>query len=198
MRIGLFGGSFNPPHAGHRLVSSECLRRLELDEIWWLVTSGNPLKDHSNLAPLDERVRAARDLVLPPRERVTGFEAAHGLKYTFETLSFLTRALPDRRFVWIMGADSLGDFHHWARWTEIFSLMPVAIYARPGSIRRAIASRAATRYRSSRIDETDAPLLASLRPPAWVFLNGVTSTLSSTQLRAGNHQAAAKIGSPSQ
>lgn len=193
MRIGLFGGSFNPPHAGHRLVSKECLRRLELDAIWWLVTPGNPLKDHSKLAPLEDRVRAARHMLANRRERATGFEAAHGLTYTYETLSRIKSTLPGRRFVWIMGADSLADFHRWARWKQIFGLMPIAIYARPGSINKAMASRAAARFDFGRIDESDAPLLASLEPPAWVFLNGMTSSLSSTQLRAGNQETKSGI-----
>lgn len=183
MRIGLFGGSFNPPHEGHRLVSRECLRRLDLDAVWWLVTPGNPLKDHSNLAPLDERVGAARALLSGPRERVTGFEAAHGFTYTFQTLSRLRSMLSGRRLVWIMGADSLADFHRWERWQDIFALMPIAVYARPGAARKALVSRAASRFAHSRIEETDAPLLAGLAPPAWVFLHGRMSPLSSTQLR---------------
>ncbi len=184
MRIGLFGGSFNPPHEGHRLVSRECLKRLDLDAVWWLVTPGNPLKDHSDLAPLDARVRAARALVAGPRCHITGFEAAHGFTYTFETLSHLQKTLPGRRFVWIMGADSLAGFHHWERWDEIFSMMPVAVYVRPGSTRKAAVSRAASRFRHGRIDESDARLLATLDPPAWVFLHGLMSTLSSSQLRS--------------
>ncbi len=185
MRIGLFGGSFNPPHDGHRLVSRECLKRLQLDAVWWLVTPGNPLKDHSDLAPLETRVRAARQLVSGPRERVTGFEAAHGFTYTFQTLSHLKNRLPDRKFVWIMGADSLASFHHWERWEQLFSLMPVAVYVRPGSTRKATASRAASRFDLGRIEESDAPLLASLDPPAWVLLHGLMSPLSSSQLRTG-------------
>jgi nicotinate-nucleotide adenylyltransferase len=185
MRIGLFGGSFNPPHEGHRLVSRECLKRLELDAVWWLVTPGNPLKDHTELAPVEARITAARTLLPGRRERVTGFEAAHGFTYSFETLSHLKKTLPDRRFVWIMGADSLAGFHHWERWEDIFALMPVAIYVRPGSTRRAIVSRAASRFDYGRIEEADAKLLAGLDPPAWVFLHGLMSSLSSTQLRNG-------------
>lgn len=183
MRIGLFGGSFNPPHSGHLLVTHESLKRLNLDAVWWLVTPGNPLKAHDDLAPLADRVAAARQLVDNPKLRVTGFEAAHGFTYTFQTLDFLTRTLPDRRFVWIMGADSLSSFHRWERWEEIFSLLPIAVYVRPGSTRRAPFSKAATRFARFRIRESAAPSLASLDPPAWVFLHGLMSTLSSTQLR---------------
>lgn len=184
MRIGLFGGSFNPAHDGHRLVSHQCLKRLGLDAVWWLVTPGNPLKDHAELAPLETRMNAASALLSNPRERVTGFEAAHGFTYTHQTLSHLKKTLPDRKFVWIMGADSLAGFHHWERWREIFALMPVAVYVRPGSTRKAIASRAAIVFEHARIEESDAPLLAGLRPPAWVLLHGLMSSLSSTALRS--------------
>lgn len=189
MRIGLFGGSFNPPHQGHRLVSRESLKRLNLDAIWWLVTPGNPLKTHDELAPLAQRVSAARTLADHPSLRVTGFEAAHGFTYTFQTLQFLTRTLPDRRFVWIMGADSLSSFHRWERWEDIFGLLPIAVYARPGSTRYALFSKTAIRFAKSRIDEADAPRLASMQPPAWVFLHGLMSSLSSTQLRNGTEKA---------
>lgn len=183
MSIGLFGGSFNPAHDGHRLVSHESFKRLGLDAVWWLVTPGNPLKDRSELAPLEVRVRAARKLVDHPRVSVTGFEAEHGFGYTYDTLKFLTTVMPDRRFVWIMGADSLSSFHRWERWEEIFSMLPIAVYVRPGSTPRAPFSKAATRFASARINESDARLLPHSKAPAWVFLNGLMSSLSSTAIR---------------
>ncbi|HWJ87874.1 MAG TPA: nicotinate-nucleotide adenylyltransferase [Pelagibacterium sp.] len=185
MRIGLFGGSFNPPHAGHRLVSHESLKRLKLDAIWWLVTPGNPLKDRTELAPLTDRVLAARAIADHPRVKVTAFEAAHGFTYTYQTIAYLTRTLPDRRFVWIMGADGLSSFHLWERWEDIFSLVPIAVYVRPGSTRRAPFSKAALRFSNARIEEADAVGLATMPAPAWVFLHGLMSPLSSTQLRDG-------------
>lgn len=184
MRIGLFGGSFNPIHAGHVLVMEETLRRLALDALWVLVTPGNPLKSHSELAPLEHRVEAARLVIDNPRIRVTGFEAAKGFTYTWQTVRFLTRALPDRRFVWIMGADSLADFHRWERWEDIARTLPIAVYVRPGSARSALASRTASTLDYAQIDESDAPTLAQRRAPAWVFLRGRQSTLSSTAIRA--------------
>jgi len=186
MRIGLFGGSFNPPHEGHRLVSQQVLKRLRLDAVWWLVSPGNPLKDHGQLAPLAERVRAARDLVRLPDVHVTGFEAAEGFRYTYDTLKFLTDAMPDRRFVWIMGADSLRSFHKWDRWRDIADLMPLAVYVRPGSSRRAPFSKAATALARFRLDETDAAILPDAPAPAWVYLNGLMSALSSSEIRAGS------------
>jgi nicotinate-nucleotide adenylyltransferase len=117
--------------------------------------------------------------------QVTAFEAARAFRYTYQTVRFLVDALPDRRFVWIMGGDSFCDFHRWQRWREIAGLVPLAIYARPGSGLRAPLGHAGTTLARYRLDESDAPLLASTPPPAWVFLTGVTSALSSTEIRAG-------------
>lgn len=192
MRIGLFGGSFNPIHDGHRLVVEETLRRLRLDALWVMVTPGNPLKSHGDLAPLAERVEAARAALDDPRIRVTGFEAAHGFTYSWQTVRFLTRTLPDRRFVWIMGADNLAGFHHWERWRHIAAMVPMAVYVRPGSSRLAPVSRAATYLARWRVDEEDAGRLASMRPPAWVYLHGRQSSLSSSAIRAADRQDAPK------
>jgi nicotinate-nucleotide adenylyltransferase len=184
MRIGLFGGSFNPIHAGHLLVMEETLRRLELDALWVLVTPGNPLKDNARLPSLAERVRAARAAIRDPRIRVTGFEAAKGFAYTWQTVRFLTQSLPDRHFVWIMGADSLADFHRWERWRDIAAALPIAVYVRPGAGRRALASRAAATLDHAQIDEAFAPTLARRPAPAWVYLQGRQSALSSSRIRA--------------
>lgn len=184
MRIGLFGGSFNPPHDGHRLVSRQAVVRLGLDAVWWLVTPGNPLKNRAELRPLSERIAAARAMIDHPRVHVTGFEAARGFTYSYWTIEWLNRTLPDRRFVWIMGADNLFGFHRWERWRDIADLVPMAVYVRPGSSRRAPFSVAARALGRFRIEESDARLLAGLAPPAWVYLNGIMSELSSTALRA--------------
>jgi nicotinate-nucleotide adenylyltransferase len=184
MRIGLFGGSFNPPHEGHRLVALQCLKRLQLDALWLLVTAGNPLKDNRALPDLPARAVAVAERLRHPRVHVTAFEAVRGFHYTYQTVRFLVNALPDRRFVWIMGGDSFCDFHRWQRWREIARLVPLAIYARPGSGLRATLGAAGTALARYRLDESDAPLLAVTAPPAWVFLTGVTSGLSSTEIRA--------------
>ncbi|MEP7239938.1 MAG: nicotinate-nucleotide adenylyltransferase [Devosia sp.] len=183
MRIGLFGGSFNPPHEGHRLVALECLKRLALGKVWVLVSPGNPLKDHTDLAPLAERLAATAAVMDDPRLEVTGFEATRGLTYTYETLRFLTEAHGGTHFVWIMGADSLQSFDHWERWRDIAHLVPMAVYARPGAGLRATRSVAATALRGARIPETEAETLASRHPPAWVYLRGVMSAASSTAIR---------------
>lgn len=192
MRIGLFGGSFNPIHEGHALVAEETLRRLDLDMLWVLVTPGNPLKNHDDLAPLADRVAAARSLLANPRVRVTGFEAAYGFTYSWQTIRFLTTSLPDRRFVWIMGADNLVNFHRWERWRDIAAMVPLAVYVRPGSSRRAPASQAASALAPWRIDEDDAGRLALLPPPAWAYLHGRQSPLSSSAIRARRQQVKSK------
>lgn len=185
MRIGLFGGSFNPIHDGHILVMEETMRRLGLDALWVLVTPGNPLKNNSGLPSLQDRVHAARARIRHPRIRVTGFEAEKGFVYTWQTIRYLTEALPDRRFVWIMGADSLADFHRWERWRAIAAMIPIAVYVRPGAGRRALASRAATTLDHAQLDESAGPLLPYAQPPAWIYLQGRQSTLSSSAIRAG-------------
>jgi nicotinate-nucleotide adenylyltransferase len=184
MRIGLFGGSFNPAHDGHLLVALQALKRLDLDAVWVLVSPGNPLKDHSDLAPLAERVAGARRVLDHPKIKVTGFEAAHGFRFTFDTLSFLKTTLPGRRFVWIMGADNLVGFDHWERWRDIAGLMPMAIYVRPGSATLAPSSKAAITLARYRLDEGDAKTLADRDAPAWIYLHGQQSALSSSAIRA--------------
>ena len=190
MRIGLFGGSFNPPHDGHRLVALECLKRLALDKLWILVTPGNPLKDHTELAPLPGRIAAARALMDHPQLEITAFEAAHGFRYTYETLDYLVAAEPGVNFVWVMGADSLQNFDQWERWEEIARTVPIAVYARPGATFRATRSRAAVALEQFRIPEDEATTLAGQPPPAWVYLRGVMSSQSSTALRRARASSA--------
>ncbi|WP_269780292.1 nicotinate-nucleotide adenylyltransferase [Methylobacterium sp. Leaf118] len=185
LRIGLYGGSFNPAHAGHLHVSRTALRRLRLDRIWWLVTPGNPLKDPGQLAPLAERMAQARRVARDPRIAVTGFEATTGRHFTVETLTWLSLRRPACHFVWIMGADSLGNFHRWRRFAAIAALMPVAVIDRPGYTLTAPNARAARRFAGTRLPEHAASALAMRAPPAWVYLHGPRSELSSTAIRAG-------------
>ena len=185
MRIGLLGGSFNPPHEGHVLVTQTALRRLGLDRVWWLVTPGNPLKGHGGLPPVAQRIAAARALVRDPRVDVTGLEEQIGTRFTHDTLAYLVTRCPGVRFVWLMGADNLASFHRWQRWRDIAALMPIAVIDRPGSTLRACRSPAASAFAAARVDEMDGPVLPGLRPPAWIFLHGRRSAQSSTALRAG-------------
>src|SRR5262245_40564042 len=125
-RIGLMGGTFNPPHEGHAVCAVTALRRLQLDQLWWMVTPGNPLKSGDGLPSLEERMAASRRLVSDPRIRVTGFEAELGTRYTYETVRYLKRHLAGVHLVWVMGADNLAGFHRWQRWREIARLVPIA------------------------------------------------------------------------
>ena len=184
MQVGLFGGSFNPPHAGHALVCEIAMRRLALDQIWWIVTPGNPLKAGRELAPLAERIALSRKMAPDPRVKVTAFEARHRLRYTADTLALVKARNPGVDFVWIMGADNLRDFHRWQRWRTLAMTMPIAVIDRPGATLAFLSATMAKTFAYARIDESDAPRLARMRPPAWTFIHGPRSSLSSTQLRA--------------
>lgn len=184
MRIGLFGGTFDPPHSAHRDASLLAMKRLKLDRIWWLVTPGNPLKDTRGLQPLEKRIAAARTLTHHPRIDVTGLEAVINTRYTFDTLEFLKRRCPGVKFVWVMGADNLRSFSRWQNWRGIANLMPMAVVDRMGSSLYAIGSRAPEALRRYRVPEQQATTLADRKPPAWVYLHGLKSPLSSTALRA--------------
>jgi len=183
MAVGLFGGSFNPPHAGHTLVAEIALRRLRLDQLWWMVTPGNPLKSVHELAPLAERVARSEAITPDPRIKVTAFEAAHRIRYTADTLALVKARNPGVRFVWIMGADSLATFHRWQRWRTIAATFPIAVIDRPGSTLAFLSSVMAKTFVRARIDEDEAPTLSRMRPPAWTFIHGPRSSLSSTALR---------------
>ncbi|HTZ02032.1 MAG TPA: nicotinate-nucleotide adenylyltransferase [Xanthobacteraceae bacterium] len=192
MRIGLFGGTFDPPHAAHRAASLLALRRLNLDRVWWLVTPGNPLKDVSGLAPLVERVGAARALSHHPRVDVTDFEADLGTNYTYGTVNYLVRSCPGVHFVWIMGADNLRHFHRWQRWRGIAALVPIAIIDRLGPSLYSAAGVAGQALGWARLPETAATTLANCKPPAWIYLHGLKSPLSSTALRAARRRKGAR------
>jgi len=200
MRIGLFGGSFNPPHEGHLLVSQIALSKLRLDRVWWIVTPGNPLKENAGLPSLAARMAAARRIGDHPQIDVTGFEAEIGTRYTYDTISYLTRRCPGVDFVWLMGADNLAQFHHWQRWQEIAHLVPVAVIDRPGSTLKAVNSRAGHYFSRFRYGETEARLLARARTPAFIFLHGRRSDISSTELRRAGaglfSGVSASIGQP--
>ena len=183
MRIGLLGGSFNPPHVAHRAISLFAIKRLKLDRVWWLVTPGNPLKDQDGLRDLNERTAAARRMANDPRIDISCLESVIGIQYTVETITYLRRRLPGLRLVWIMGADNLAQFHHWQDWRRMASEVPIAVIDRPPQSFRALAAPAAQALARYRVPENQAGTLADLRAPAWVFLTGMKSNLSSTGLR---------------
>ncbi len=181
--IGILGGSFNPPHAGHRAITVEALRRLELSKIWWMVSPQNPLKDPSETVGLANRIEQAEACSDHPRVDVTGVEAGLGTRYTVDTIRILKQRHPGVRFVWLMGADNLASMHRWQEWRRLFEMVPIAVLDRPNAGLRALASPAARRYETYRIDASDAAGLARCAPPAWCFLHIPLHFENSTSLR---------------
>ena len=184
MKIGLFGGTFDPPHDAHRAACLIAMRRLGLDCVWWLVTPGNPLKDTRGLSPIEQRIAAAKALANHPRIVVTGLEAAIATRYTFDTVAYLKAHCPGVDFVWIMGADNLRSFHRWENWRGIAAMVPIAVVDRLGPSLYATGGTAGQALARYRIPEAAARSLAGRKPPAWVYLHGLKSPLSSTALRA--------------
>jgi nicotinate-nucleotide adenylyltransferase len=181
--VGLLGGSFDPAHAGHVHVTREALKRFGLDRVWWLVSPGNPLKSHGP-APMEDRLARARALMRHPRVEVTSLEARTGTRYTAETLEALFKLYPGVRFVWLMGADNLADFHRWERWEWILSNVPVGVIARPGDRVDARTSVAAQRFRHARLRGRQAMLLGRAEAPAWCLVNVPMVDQSSSAIRA--------------
>lgn len=186
-KIGLLGGSFNPAHEGHRRISVAALRLLDLDEIWWLVSPQNPLKPAEGMAGFRERFEYARGFARHPCIKVSDFEAKIGERRTVYTLKALKAAYPRHKFVWLMGADNLVQLPKWQKWEQIMSLVPVAVFNRPGFTYKALNGKAATKFRRARVFNNsfgdDRRHLADMKPPAWVFLPETTIDLSSTQIR---------------
>ena len=182
-RIGLFGGSFNPAHAAHRAISLFAIKRLKLDRVWWLISPGNPLKAHSGLHALDERAKAAREVARDPRIDISCLEAVIGTRYTVDTIEYLRRRVTGVRFVWIMGADNLAQFHRWKDWRRNAAAVPIAVIDPPPQGLRALAAPAAQALARYRLPENEAASLADRPKPAWVFLTGMKLDISSTGLR---------------
>ena len=182
-RVGLLGGSFDPPHAGHVHITREALKRFQLDRVIWLVSPGNPLKPQGP-APMAERIAAARRLMSDPRVIVSGIEALAGTRHTARTLALLRHGFPGVRFVWLMGADNLVQFDKWQDWQQIMARVPVGVLARPGQNLSARASRAARIFRSARIKGTASRTLAQSEAPAWCFVNAPLMDISSSAIRA--------------
>lgn len=192
MVVGLFGGSFNPPHEGHLLVAEIALRRLSLDQLWWMVTPGNPLKSRTELAPLASRIAMCERLARDPRMKITAFEQALGSPYTAHTLSHIRNRKRGVHFIWIMGADGLRNFHRWQEWRSIAHTFPIAIIDRPGSTLSFLSSKMTRTFDYARVDEDDAGIIWRKPAPAWTFIHGPRSTSSSTNLR---QSISSKIGS---
>ena len=182
MRVGLYGGSFNPVHDGHLQVARTAKVRLGLDRVIWLVTPGNPLKEAP--AGLTARVAAVRARVADPSMIVSDLETRTGTRYILDTLRALRARYPGVHFVWIMGADNLAGFHRWRGWAEIMRQVPVAVVARPGAMLAALSSPTARRFAYARVPANKAARLPLMAPPAWVFLPTPLNFASSTALRS--------------
>ncbi|MGH1352689.1 MAG: nicotinate-nucleotide adenylyltransferase [Methyloligellaceae bacterium] len=186
MKIGILGGSFNPPHIGHGHISLVALKRLKLDRVWWVVSPGNPLKSHDGLAPLPQRMKWCKKLSSHPRIEVTDLEQVRKTPYTYETMLYLRDRHPDISFVWLMGADSLVNFHKWKCWEELASLVPMAVIDRPGFRQKAMSSRFAKSGRFHQIKESQAPLLPDYFGGKWAYLTSRQYKISSTEIRNAN------------
>jgi nicotinate-nucleotide adenylyltransferase len=183
MRVGLYGGSFNPAHEGHAHVAETARRRLGLHRVIWLVSPQNPLKAGRETAPLAARLAGARRLARGPAMIVSDAEHRLQTRYTVDTLRLLQTRFPGVRFVWVMGADGLADFHHWRGWTQILRAAPVAVISRPGRSLKSGASPAARRFAQGRRPAERAAGLPLATPPAWAFLRGRLHFQSSTAIR---------------
>lgn len=182
MTVGLLGGSFDPAHRGHVHITRAALARLGLDRVWWLVSPGNPLKLHGP-APMAQRLARARAMMGHPRVDITDIERHLGTRYTAETIERLMARYPGVRFVWLMGADNLAQFHKWQRWDWIMRTVPVAVLARPGH-RHARMAKAARVFDAARIPAEKARTLARRKAPAWAFLDLPMIDISSSAIRA--------------
>lgn len=190
LRIGLLGGSFNPAHAAHREISLIALHRLKLDQVWWLVSPQNPLKQSDGMAPLAQRLAGAKATASHPRIVVTAVEDRLDTRYTADTLEELKRHYPNMRFVWLMGADNLNQIRHWDRWRDIARAMPIAVLDRPGHNLTAPQSLAARWLAQWRLPQHEAAALADKRPPRFVLLKSKLNPLSATALRQARRSKA--------
>jgi nicotinate-nucleotide adenylyltransferase len=181
MVVGLLGGSFDPAHEGHVLITREALKRMGLDQVWWLVTPGNPLKARQP-APMAKRLRRARAVMRDPRVKITDLEAKLGTRATVDTVHRLQAIYPGVSFVWLMGADNLVQFHRWDRWRDILRSVAVGVLARPGSGVQARMSVAARAFRVHQVDRGET--LRGRKPPVWAFVNLPMNDASSSEIRA--------------
>ena len=193
MKVGLFGGSFNPAHEGHRHVAQTALKRLDLDRLIWLVSPQNPLKSADETASLAQRMQSARAFA-GRREQVSDAETRLGVAYTIDTVRLFRARYPGVHFVWIMGSDNLAGFHRWRGWSDLFHTLPIAVVSRPNALVRSRVAPAAQRFAGARIASRGAALLALKRAPAWTFLRAPLNPVSSTQIRARNSSAPSPKG----
>jgi nicotinate-nucleotide adenylyltransferase len=186
-RIGLLGGSFNPAHAGHRRISLEAIRALGLDEVWWLVSPGNPLKAEArDMAPYEARLAAAERMARRARIRASDFEQREGTRFTIDTVRRLQGRYPQHRFIWLLGSDNLPNFHFWRDWRDLAREVPIAVIRRPGYDSAAHAARAMGWLRRFVHPSSQAMQWTDWSAPAIIFLRLPPDTTSATAIRAQN------------
>lgn len=190
--VGLLGGSFNPAHIGHRRISLFAMRALGLDEVWWMVSPGNPLKPKAGMAPLRARLAKAQAMARRAPIRATAIERELGTRYTIDSLRALLRRFPRRRFVWLMGADNLAQFDQWKNWRGIARTLPIAVIARPGYDDAALASPAMAWLRRFEVSATRLRKAGEWRAPALVMLRFDPDPTSATAIRRGDPDWAAQ------
>ncbi|HEU0117274.1 MAG TPA: nicotinate-nucleotide adenylyltransferase [Alphaproteobacteria bacterium] len=183
LRVGLLGGSFNPAHDGHLAMSLFALRRLQLDQVWWIVSPQNPLKPTKDMVPFSARLEKTRKFVHSRRIVVTDIEQRLGTRYTVDTLRKLQKNFPYTDFIWLMGADNLKQIPRWKCWPEIFQRVPVAIFRRPGSTVGRGLGKPAQRFNRFWRPTSEAGDLVMAPAPAWMILDNPLNNLSSTELR---------------
>jgi nicotinate-nucleotide adenylyltransferase len=184
LRVGLLGGSFNPAHGGHLRISREALKRLRLDQVWWLVAPQNPLKPKRDTAPFDKRLARAEAVARDPRIRVSDLEAHFGTRYTVDTVARLQARFAEIGFVWMMGADNLVTLHRWRRWEQLVRRLPIAVFDRDPYLYAALGSVAAHRFAEARRTGDEMAELVTVTPPAWCLLRLRTHPAASSAIRA--------------
>ncbi|MBA3576400.1 MAG: nicotinate-nucleotide adenylyltransferase [Sphingomonas sp.] len=183
-RVGLLGGSFNPAHQGHRQLSLAAIDALGLDELWWLVSPGNPLKDGEEMAPFEARLASAQEVARGSSIHVSDFERRSGTRFTVDTISELLRSFPEHRFAWLMGADAIAEFHRWKDWRELAAMVPIAVLPRPGYDESARAARAMGWLSGFVRPQSQAKQWTEWSAPAILFLRLPTNPTSATAKRA--------------
>ncbi len=182
LTIGLLGGSFDPPHEGHIHITKKAIKIFNLSKMWWLVSPRNPIKDKTP-SDINNRLLASKQMMEHPSVIITDIEKKLKTKFTFQTLIKMKKLYPGTRFIWIMGADNLKNFHHWENWEWIMKNIPIGVMARPREQIKAGLSPAATRFRKYRLPKEKSLLLPFLSPPVWTLVTGPMKNISSTKLR---------------
>ena len=182
--IGLMGGSFNPAHSGHRLISELAIKRLGLNKVWWLVSPQNPLKPSAGMANIEERVKTAVKISRNPKIKVMTIESFLETRYTSDLLKILSKRFSSTRFIWIMGADNLLQFSEWKNWEEITSLVRIAIFDRPKFSLKSLVADMPRRFSGYRLREREGLLLKYKKPPAWIFFHSNLNHMSATKIRS--------------